>query len=347
MANIKNKHFIWNDLPKLDPTPPEAYFNRRAFIKALGLGSVALAATSPLTLSSSSAYAQMGRARYSKSEIPTIERPGLTSDFVLSKFPAKQNPDFVTMPGNVTTLTPKPISMAYNNYYEFTTNKTEVWKLAQDFQPDPWSIEITGECNKPAKLDIDDIFKFPAEQRNYRFRCVEAWAMDVPWTGVPFHKILESVEPTSNAKYVKFTCVERPKQMPGQVNMPWYPWPYFESWRIDEAMNPLVLLVTGLYGQPLPRQNGSPFRMIIPWKYGYKNPKAFVKIELTKERPPTFWNSMIPNEYSWLSNINPKVPHPRWSQATEVLIDNGKRRPTLLYGGYGKYVADLYKNDNA
>ncbi|WP_200761345.1 protein-methionine-sulfoxide reductase catalytic subunit MsrP [Poriferisphaera corsica] len=342
MANIKNNNFIWNQLPKLDPTPPDVFFNRRAFIKALGLGSIALAATSPFAFPTR-AQAQMGRARYTKADIPTIERPGLNSDFVLSKYPAKRNPDFIQMPGNVKRLTPKLDALAYNNYYEFTTTKTDVWKLAQDFDPDPWSIEITGECHKPRTLSIDDIYNFPLEQRNYRFRCVEAWAMDVPWTGVPFHKVLESVEPTSNAKYVKFTCVERPKQMPGQVSMPWYKWPYFEAWRIDEAMNPLPLLVTGIYDQPIPRQNGSPFRMIIPWKYGYKGPKCPVKIELLKERPETFWHAEVPDEYSWLSNINPAVPHPRWSQASEVLIDDGKRRQTLLYGGYGDYVAKLYK----
>ena len=341
MANIKDNKHIWNQLPKLNITPPDVFFNRREFLKKLGLGTIA--ATSLPSLLSSTANAQMGRAMYQKKQLPIIERPGLDSQFVLSKFPAKLNPEFQALPGKVKSLTPKSDAMAYNNYYEFTTNKTAVWKLAQDFDPDPWTIEITGECRKPKKLSIDDIYKFPMEERNYRFRCVEAWAMDVPWTGIPFHKILESVEPTSNAKYVRFVCVNRPKQMPGQVSMPWYPWPYFEAWRMDEAMNVLPLMVTGMYGQPIPRQNGSPFRMIIPWKYGYKGPKCPVKIELLKDRPPTFWNTEVPAEYPWLSNINPNIPHPRWSQATEVLIDTGQRRPTLIYGGYGDFVANLYE----
>ena len=340
MANIKHAHQIWNQLPGIgELTPLDVYFNRREFLKKVGVGSIAVAGL--YGSGASSLFAQ--KVSVDPKDLKIIERPGVARVNVLQLFPVQQNPKFVNIPGELTAITPKQDAMSYNNYYEFTLDKTKVWTLAQDFQPDPWKIEISGECHKPRTLDIDDIFKFPIEQRNYRFRCVEAWAMNVPWDGVPFHKILESVEPTSNAKFVRFVCVERPKQMPGQVSMPWYPWPYFEAWRMDEAMNELVLLVTGMYGQPIPRQNGSPFRMIIPWKYGYKGPKCMVKIELTKERPPTFWNKQVPNEYSWLSNIDPTKPHPRWSQATETVLGTGKRRPTLMYGGYGEYVAKLYQ----
>ncbi|WP_432798065.1 protein-methionine-sulfoxide reductase catalytic subunit MsrP [Poriferisphaera sp. WC338] len=340
MANIKNPYRIWNHLPDVGTlTPPDVYFNRRDFIKKVGAGSIAL--TGFAGMGASSLFAQ--QVRVDKKDLRVIEHPGLDRKNVLDKFPVPQNKNFVKIPGELTAITPKQDAMSYNNFYEYTLDKAKVWKVCQDFVPDPWKIEITGECRKPKTLDIDDIYKFPMEQRNYRFRCVEAWAMNVPWDGVPFHRILESVEPTSNAKYVKFTCVERPKQMPGQVSMPWYPWPYFEAWRMDEAMNELVLLVTGMYGQPIPIQNGSPFRMIIPWKYGYKGPKCMVKIELTKKRPPTFWHTEVPDEYSWLSNIDPNVPHPRWSQATESVLGTGKRRPTLMYGGYGEYVAKLYQ----
>jgi sulfoxide reductase catalytic subunit YedY len=185
----------------------------------------------------------------------------------------------------------------------------------------------------------------PLEERLYRFRCVEAWSMAVPWTGVPFSTLAKLVQPKPEAKFVRFVSVRRPEEMPGVPSQPWYPFPYYEALRMDEAMNPLTMIVTGMYGKPLPKQNGAPIRMIAPWKYGYKSPKSLVKIEFVATQPKTFWNDLQPKEYGFYSNVNPAVPHKRWSEAEEKVLPTGALRPTLPYNGYERFVAGMYKGD--
>jgi len=205
---------------------------------------------------------------------------------------------------------------------------------------------VTGLCNKPQKFGIDDLYKIELEERTYRFRCVEAWAMDVPWTGFPLSKLLAKVDPKSSAKYVRFFTAVDKKVMVGVTKDPatrHYPWPYFEALRMDEAMNELCLGCLGLYGKPLTRQNGGPFRIVTPWKYGYKSPKSIVKIELVENKPSTLWSSLQPVEYPFESNVEPEVPHPRWSQAFERVIPDGRRRPSLYLNGYAEHVGHLYK----
>ncbi len=231
----------------------------------------------------------------------------------------------------------------YNNYYEFSENKQAVASLARDFPTDPWSVEVTGLVRRPKTYALEDLLKtFTSEERIYRLRCVEGWSMVIPWEGFSLSQILEQVEPTSDAKYVKFTSILARDKMPGQGS-PWYDWPYTEGLRLDEAMNPLTTLATGLYGQALLPQNGAPIRLVVPWKYGFKSIKAIVKIELTDTRPNTLWNTAAPREYGFYSNVNPEVDHPRWSQATERRIGEVGRRKTLMFNGYSEQVAGLYE----
>lgn len=232
----------------------------------------------------------------------------------------------------------------YNNYYEFSGNKTDVAPLSRNFKSNPWIVEIYGLVNHPKTYGIEDLLsKFPQEERIYRLRCVEAWSMVIPWTGFPLASLLKEVEPTSGAKYVRFETIYRPEEMKGQGSL-FYPWPYQEGLRLDEAMHELTILATGLYGLPMPNQNGAPIRLVVPWKYGFKSIKAIVKIELTSERPQTFWNTVAPREYGFYSNVNPNRSHPRWSQATERRIGELSRRPTLVLNGYAEQVAYLYEN---
>ncbi|NOY98643.1 MAG: protein-methionine-sulfoxide reductase catalytic subunit MsrP [Chloroflexi bacterium] len=230
----------------------------------------------------------------------------------------------------------------YNNYYEFTTDKQGVASLARDFKTSPWTVEVGGLVDNPKTYDVDDLLrKFPQEERIYRLRCVEAWSMVIPWMGFPLASLLKEAGPTSDAKYVRFETLNDPAQMPGLKNR-LYPWPYQEGLRLDEAMNDLTLLATGLYGELMPPQNGAPLRLVVPWKYGFKSIKAIVKIELVAGQPSTMWSTIAPNEYGFYANVNPDVPHPRWSQATERRIGELKRRPTLLFNGYAEQVAHLY-----
>ena len=253
---------------------------------------------------------------------------------------ARRNPNFTLD----RPITAEWAATTYNNFYEFNQeDKTAVKGLTGSFVTSPWSFEVTGLVHKPKTFDVDEIVRtMPLEERLYRHRCVEAWAMAVPWTGFPFSELIKRVDPKPEAKFVRFISVHRPQQMPGQVRYNWYPWPYFEALRMDEAMNPLTLMVTGLYGKPLPKQNGAPIRIVTPWKYGYKSPKSIVRIEFVAQRPRTFWNDVAPSEFGFFSNVNPHKPHPRWSQATEKLIPTMERRATQLYNGYEKYVAGMY-----
>ena len=233
----------------------------------------------------------------------------------------------------------------YNNYYEFGTGKSDPVERSQKFKTNPWNIIIDGEVENPITLSMEEIVEmFPSEERIYKLRCVEGWSMVIPWLGFPLNKILKKVSPTNKAKFVKFISVLDPEQMIGQ-RFPILDWPYKEGLRIDEAMHDLTILVTGLYGKRLPNQNGAPIRLMVPWKYGFKSSKAIVNIKLVEKMPTSSWMKASPREYGFYSNVNPKVDHPRWSQATERVIGGGiisPRIPTIMFNGYGDQVANLY-----
>ena len=310
------------EIPARDITPESAFLNRRAFLKgAAAIGAGAL-------------LASCGRTNGEEPKTPT----GPAGE----RYPAKRNDAYaIDRP-----LTDEKAAGKYNNFYEFTTDKEGVWRLAEKLTTDPWTLECGGRVNKAKTWDVGDLVrKFDLEERAYRHRCVEAWSMAIPWTGIPLRKLIESLDPQGSAKYVKFISFLKPDEAPGQADRD-YPFPYYEALTIGEATNELALLVTGSYGHPLAKAHGAPVRIAIPWKYGYKSPKSIVKIELVEERPKTFWNDLAPGEYGFESNVDPGVPHPRWSQATERFIpSDGKveKRETLKYNGYGEMVAALYK----
>jgi sulfoxide reductase catalytic subunit YedY len=230
----------------------------------------------------------------------------------------------------------------FNNFYEFTTDKQRVASAAAGFSTSPWSVEIGGLVNKPMTLDIDDIRgQFDQEERIYRLRCVEGWSMVIPWMGFPLSKLLDLVEPKSEAKYVRFETLDDPQQLPGQKSI-WYNWPYVEGLRMDEAYSDLALMTTGIYGKQLLPQNGAPIRLTIPWKYGFKSIKSIVRIDLVEERPRSLWMDAASEEYGFYANVNPTVNHPRWSQSTERRIGELGRRNTLMFNGYQEQVAHLY-----
>ena len=230
----------------------------------------------------------------------------------------------------------------YNNFYEFSTDKDGVAPRAKGFVTRPWTVAVEGLAHKPRTFDLDDLLKLaPAEDRVYRFRCVEAWSMVIPWLGFPLGKLLDAVEPMANASFVRFVTLFDPNRMPNQKRDV-LPWPYIEGLRMDEARHPLTLLASGLYGKPLPPQNGAPLRLVVPWKYGFKSIKSIVKIELTDKQPVSTWTQAGPDEYGFYSNVNPQVAHPRWSQASERRIGEFGRRDTLMFNGYGEQVAQLY-----
>jgi sulfoxide reductase catalytic subunit YedY len=296
-------------------TPESLYRNRRDFLKAVGIlsGSALLAACAP-----------------SAAEAPA-EAPESVAGF------EGQTDELGASLNTFNDIT------NYNNYYEFSTTKEAVAPLSANFKSDPWSVEVTGLVSSPQTFAMEDLLKmFPQEDRIYRLRCVEAWSMVIPWQGFPLASLLKVVEPTLDAKYVAFTSLQDPEQFPGQGNV-FYPWPYTEGLRLDEAMNDLTLMVTGLYGAPLPPQDGAPLRVMSPWKYGFKGIKAIVKIELVAEQPETFWKSIASNEYGFYANVNPDVPHPRWLQSSERRIGELNRRPTLMFNGYAEQVAHLYE----
>jgi sulfoxide reductase catalytic subunit YedY len=292
------------ELPERLVTPESAYLNRRRLLQAAGLSTLPAAAA------------------------PT------------GVFPAKRNPQFTLD----RPVTPEWAATGFNNYYEFTTDKERVKDRVSRFQPNPWTLDIGGLVAKPMKLDLDDLVKrIPIEERVCRFRCVEAWAMAVPWTGFPFAELVKLAQPKPEAKWVRYWTIKRPAEMPGINEQPWYSFPYYEALRMDEAMNPLAFVAIGLYGKLLPKQNGAPIRMVLPWKYGFKGPKSIVRIEFAGgKQPGTFWNDLQASEYGFYGNVNPKKPHPRWSQSVEKLLPTMERRDTLLYNGYEKWVAGLY-----
>ena len=319
----------FDSVQERDVTPEQVFFNRRRFMKAaLGMGTIAAAGTVWC------ASAPPDEAEVLK--IP-IQRPDV--------FPPKRNAAYTLPEGITTDLTPRLAAASHNNFYEFLPNRGgPVYKYVDDFKVDPWKLEVEGLCHNPMTLDLDDIFAFAHEERIYHFRCVETWAMNVPWSGFPLAKLIEKANPKSEAKYVRFTTVNRPKEMPGIAKSRHYAWPYVEALRLDEAMNDLTLAVTGAYGKPLPIQHGAPIRIIVPWKYGYKSPKSVVKIEFLRQQPRTFWMVQA-HEYGFLSNVNPFIPHPRWSQAQSRWLHNDEKFATPLFNGYEKYVAALYPDE--
>jgi sulfoxide reductase catalytic subunit YedY len=232
----------------------------------------------------------------------------------------------------------------YNNFYEFSTDKESVAGLAKDFRSRPWTLTVGGLVNRPRTYDVDELIgRFGQVERVYRLRCVEGWSMVIPWLGFPLGKLLNEVEPQGNAAYVRFETLKDPEQMPGQRDF-FFPWPYVEGLRLDEARHDLTLLGTGLYGKPLLPQNGAPLRLVVPWKYGFKSIKSIVTIDLVAEPPVSLWMRSSPNEYGFYANVNPEVAHPRWSQSSERRIGEGARRPTLLFNGYAEQVGSLYTN---
>ena len=256
----------------------------------------------------------------------------------LLNYPFKRHPSY-----NPKWKTTNPsVVTSYNNFYEFSTNKSRVQHMVGNFQINPWTVQVSGLVENPKTLDMNSLpSSFSMQERIYRFRCVEAWSMVVPWSGFSFSDLIKLVRPKPEATFVKFTTFNRPDQAPG-MRFGGYQWPYVEGLTIEEARHELTFMATGIYGKPLPKQNGAPIRLVVPWKYGYKSIKSIDKIEFTKQQPKTFWENLAPNEYPFESNVDPRVPHPRWSQATERVVDTGLRRRTKLYNGYAEQVAKLY-----
>jgi sulfoxide reductase catalytic subunit YedY len=304
------------DLKYSDITPREIYMNRRKFLYGMGLaGGLAMVGKNLIDLVNPSNRA------YAATKLQTVPSPFSTTE----------------------TITPAQVATTYNNYYEFGTDKQDPAHNAQKFVTTPWSVSVEGEVAKPRKFTMDEILKLaPLEERIYRHRCVEAWSIVVPWAGYSFSNLAKLVEPTANAKYVAFESYFDKKQMPlwSQAGIQL---PYVEGLRLDEAMHPLTLLTVGMYGDPLPNQDGAPVRMVIPWKYGFKSIKSLVKIRFVKDQPPTTWNITNAHEYGFYSNVNPTVDHPRWSQAKEVRLPGFfKNTKTQIFNGYGDQVASLY-----
>lgn len=298
-------------------TPESVYLRRRDLLKAAGFGATLLPLSTGLLADDEGPQGPSIAAR--KSPLSSDLEPNSWQD--------------------ITT---------YNNFYEFGTGKGDPARNAHTLQAKPWSVTVSGEVDAPGQISLEEVMStFPMEERIYRLRCVEAWSMVVPWVGFPLGDLIKRFKPNSRAKYVAFKTLYDPQQMPGQRRAV-LPWPYVEGLRLDEAMHPLTLLATGIYGRELPNQNGAPLRLVVPWKYGFKSIKSIVAIELTEHQPPTSWNLAIPNEYGFYANVNPEVDHPRWSQASERVIGSGfslfgNRRETDPFNGYAAEVASLYQ----
>ena len=299
-------------LPERVVTDPDVWADRRRLLKLMGAGA--------LVTHASLAEAAVGSSSATVSDSPRTDSP------------LRVTPEFATT--------------HYNNYYEFSFDKSEPSELARALKTEPWTLEVTGEVERPFKLSIEDLLKrYSVTERVYRFRCVEGWSAVLPWRGIPLRDLLLKAMPLPSARFVAFTSIMAPEIMPNQNSKKLLEWPYREGLRLDEAMHPLTLLATGLYGKSLPAQNGAPLRLVVPWKYGFKSIKAIVRIELTAQQPLTTWNQQAPDEYGFYANVNPAVPHPRWSQATERPLASTLHEPRLktrLFNGYEEEVASLY-----
>jgi methionine sulfoxide reductase catalytic subunit len=304
------------EIPEHLATPEHLFVNRRAFVTAAGAAA--------LTLSPPVALAQ---------RIADLPDP------TKALYPVKRNDKFVLD----RPLTDETVNTTYNNFYEFGSAKT-IAKAAQALKLRPWTVKVDGMVERPQEIGIDDLIrKMPLEERLYRHRCVEAWSMAVPWSGFPLAKLVELARPLASAKYLRMETFLDPSTASGQ-RQTWYPWPYVEGLTMAEATNDLAFLVTGAYGKPVAKSMGAPLRLAVPWKYGFKSIKSITRFTFTDQRPKSFWEALQASEYGFWANVNPDVPHPRWSQATEELIGRGgERRPTVLFNGYGEYVAQLYK----
>ena len=305
-----------NDIRSSEITPKSLYLNRRKFLAEAAMAGAAAAigvAAREVTFPSSKVFAGNKINGIQKSSLSTTE-----------------------------TVTPYNDVTHYNNYYEFSTDKEQPAALAKDFRTHPWKVKIDGLVDKKQELAVEDILKMaPPEERIYRHRCVEGWSIVVPWIGFSLSELIKRVKPTTKAKFLEFTTIYAPNEMPGQQRQV-LEWPYVEGLRMDEAMNPLALLCFGMYGEDLPNQDGAPIRLVLPWKYGFKSIKAIVHIHFTDKQPMNSWNVSAPQEYGFYANVNPNVDHPRWSQAKERRLGEFYKRPTLMFNGYGDQVASLY-----
>ena len=303
------------EIPESFATPEQLFLNRRAFLAATGAAAMSL---SP--------------------ELALAQRVADLPDPTANLYPVTRNEKYVLD----RPITDEKINTNYNNFYEFSSTKT-VARAAQALRLRPWTIKIDGMVEKEQTVDIDDLIKkVTLEERLYRHRCVEAWSMAIPWSGFPMAKLVEMAKPLSSAKYVRMeTFLD--KSMAPEQRKTYYPWPYIEGLTVAEATNELTFLVTGAYGKPVAKQMGAPIRLAVPWKYGFKSIKSIVRFTFTDQRPKSYWEALQSSEYGFWANVNPQVSHPRWSQASEEFIGTGERKPTLLFNGYGEYVADIYK----
>ena len=310
-------------------TSERAYWDRRQFLRALGSGAIGAAIT-PL-------LGACGRPAAQQAFDDSVDMSGFGD--------LKTNPAFAKVDRPITS---QQVASRYNNFYEFGSTK-KIWLKAQQLPTENWKVEVAGLVANPQTFDLDALKRrFTIQERIYRFRCVEAWSMVLPWIGFPMRELVAAVEPTSKAKFVRFESFYDPEITPGPpLHLGSLPWPYHESLRLDEMTNDLAFFALGIYGRELPKQHGAPIRAVLPWKYGFKGAKSIVKIEFLAEQPATYWNTLVPNEYDFIGNVDPAVPHPRWSQATEKFIGDVPQlswevRETLPYNGYGEYVAQLY-----
>jgi sulfoxide reductase catalytic subunit YedY len=316
MAIVRKRRW---ELPESAATPEFVFLRRREFVKAIAAGPILAAASGAVA---ASAAAQR-----------------LGDDPSIGRYPFKKNDRYeLDRP-----LTPERDATTYNNFYEFGSHK-EIHRAAQALPIRPWALEIAGLVEKPMTVGIDELLdKMPLDERLYRHRCVEAWAMAVPWSGFPLKALVEFCRPLGSVKYVEMTTFMNASVAPGQKQF-WYPWPYLEGMTIGEATNELAYMATGVYGKPMVKQMGAPLRLVLPWKYGFKSIKSVVKISFTEKRPVSFWERLQPSEYGFWANVNPQMPHPRWSQTTERMLGSGDRRPTLMFNGYGEQVAHMYSS---
>jgi sulfoxide reductase catalytic subunit YedY len=313
------------ELPEKAATPERIYLDRRRILAGLGLGGAILAA--PAALRMAPEHMRSAQAEPEPSLDPWADL-----------YPVQRNDAYrLDRP-----LTEESWATSYNNFYEFGSHK-QIARAAQALPVQPWSVIIDGMVEKEVALDADQLIRrMPLEERLYRHRCVEAWSMAVPWSGFPLSALVELARPLGSARYLRMETFTNAEMAPGQ-RQSWYPWPYIEGLTMAEATNELAFIATGLYGKPMPRQNGAPLRLAVPWKYGFKSVKSIVRFTFTDERPVTFWEAIQASEYGFWANVNPEVPHPRWSQATERVLGSDERVPTQLFNGYGEYVAHLYR----